>query len=351
MLRELSERCSCGELSRGEVGCLLEGLLSPEEPLEVKAEVLACWHDRGETAAEIAALAELLLERAERVPGLEGAGKLLDVCGTGGDRAGFFNVSTAVMFVVAGCGVRVAKHGNRGITSRSGGADALEALGVPVALPPERVREFLEVCGFVFLFAPAYHPAFRLLAPVRQHLAARGRVTVFNLLGPLLNPARPQAQLVGIFQPGMVRAYAEVLRLLGRRSAWVVHGRLGEGGAGGLDEVSLSGPTVAAVLGPDGRIAEREIGPGDFGFAAAEPERLRGGSPAENAALIEALLSGSERGPRLEMVLANAAVALAAAGAVRTLADGVGRAREAVESGAAAEVLARARAFRVGGGE
>ena len=333
-------------LSRAEISAAVELLLQPTVALEEKAGFLSALHARGESPEEIAALVEALLGHAVLFAAPQGEGPLLDVCGTGGDKAGLFNVSTTVLFVVAACGVRVVKHGNRGLTSKSGGADVLEALGVPIDLPPGRAGDFLERHGFVFLFAPHYHPAFREIAPVRQFLAAQGQTTVFNLLGPLLNPARPTHQLAGVFQPRVLNTYAEVFHLLGRQRAWAVHGRLGLGAdAAGLDEISTLGPTQVVEYHAgelrDFTIHPNELGSG--GESLAEVADLKGGTPAENAALLVEILAGKERGPKRELVVANAAAALLVAEKASTWGEARSLVEEAIDSGCAAQVLEKAR--------
>ena len=239
---------------------------------------------------------------------------MLDVCGTGGDRAGLFNVSTAVMLVAAACGARVVKHGNRGVTSKCGGADVLEALGVRIDLPPEAA---LDAAGCCFLFAPLYHPAFKAVAPVRKALAEEGSATIFNLFGPLLNPARPDFQLAGVFDRKLLPLYAETFRLLGRKRGWAVHG------SGGLDEVSTLGPSEVHAV-EDGAMRRFSIRPEALGMGLAEIEDLRGGDARKNAELLEEILLGRERGPKRDIVVLNAACALVVAGTFPRSFCGVG---------------------------
>ncbi len=309
-----------------------------------KAAFLSALADRGETPDEIAAFASAFLERAV-VPVLDRASvgrPLLDVCGTGGDKLGLFNISTGAVFVLAACGAAVVKHGNRGVTSPSGGADVLEALGIRIDLPPEDFGRCLAEVGAGFLFAPLYHPAFKAVAPVRRQLGEQGRRTVFNLLGPLLNPARPERQLIGVFDPAIGPAFARILSRLGRESAWIVHGRTEDGA--GMDEVSILGPTRVWRTGrPDP--VECAIEPSSFGFPPATTEDLRGGDAAVNAAILAAILEGRERGPKRDVVALNAAAGLVVAGLAADLAEGLVRAAEALDSGAALAVLARWRTF------
>ena len=236
--------------------------------------------------------------------------------------------------VAAAAGAGVAKHGNRAVSSASGSADVLEALGFRLELPPARIERSIDELGFGFLFAPTHHPAMRHAAPVRRELAAR---TVFNVLGPLTNPAGARAQVVGVYAPSLVRTIAEVLAQLGARRAFVVHG------AGGIDELSPAGPNLVCEV-RDGNVHEREIDPLELGVPRCAQDELRGGSPAENAEAIRAIFSG-QNGGRRSAVLLNAAGAIAAAGQARDLADGLGYARDAVDSGAAGERLEELIAF------
>jgi len=317
-LPSLTRRAQEGNpLTLSEIQTACDLLLDEAQSIEVRAEFLETLHKRGETAGEIAHFVEVLLERAVKLP-FSGAG-CIDVCGTGGDRAGFFNISTASMFVVAGSGVRVVKHGNRGITSKSGGADVLEALGVKIDLTSEATARALETAGCCFLFAPACHPAFRAVVPVRKLLATRNSASIFNIIGPLLNPARPEFQLAGVFNPDLVKTYAGVFRDLGRTRAWAAHGT----GPDGLriDEVSPLGKTTVTALEKDS-LTELEIYPQDVGIPAMAPESLVGGDAAENAKILISIFDGSDRGPRRQAVQINAAAALVVAGAAANLQSG-----------------------------
>jgi anthranilate phosphoribosyltransferase len=317
----------------------VEFLLDEEVPAEKKAHFLKALAEKGETAAEIASFVVCLLDRAvdPGVAGLEFSGPVIDVCGTGGDQLHLFNVSTTSMFVIAAGGAVVAKHGNRGITSKSGGADVLEALGVRLDLPPEGFRDCLARAGVGFLFAPRYHPAFKAVVPARKILAGEGVRTVFNLIGPLLNPARPACQLVGVMQRELAPTFAEILQRLGRESAWAVHGTTGDGRS--VDEVSLMGSTRICKAGVYEEIVDEEIRPRDFGMHHAEVSDLQGGDAEENAAILTSILDGSEEGPKRDMVLLNAAAGLACAGLADTMGDGVEEARKLIDSGAALERL------------
>ena len=331
---------SGNDLAPGQIREAVAALISDEIPGAEKKEFLKALRAKGETAAEIAAFSLALLAHA-LTPELDPArlpGPTLDVCGTGGDQRGFFNVSTAVMFVAAACGACVMKHGNRSVTSKTGAADVLEELGVKLKLTPVRLRQCLEQHGVAFIFAPAWHPAFKSIGPVRKELAAEGIPTIFNLLGPLLNPARPEHQLVGLFSAALLPKYAEALRILGRRCAWAVHGD-------GTDELALTGASeVCAIKGGD--ISTFSVAPEDAGLQRCDPAALTGGERTENARILHAILDGSEHGPKRDMVLLNSSAALVVAGLASSLADGVEIARRAIERGAALAKLRALQSFR-----
>ena len=332
------------ELSPDHVTAAAAALLDEGIAAEEKAAFLSAFADRGETPGEIGAFARAFLERAV-VPAIDRAGiekPLLDVCGTGGDKLNLFNVSTTAVFPLAACGVAVVKHGNRGITSKSGGADALEALGIRIDLPPEDFGRCLAEIGAGFLFAPLYHPAFKAVAPARRLLGEQGKRTMFNLLGPLLNPARPEYQLIGVFDPAIAPVFAEILPTLGRERAWVVHGST-ETGAG-MDELSSIGPTrVWKTASP--HPLESVIDPSSLGLGPATITDLQGGDAAENATLLIAILEGRERGPKRDIVALNAAAGLVITGLAPDLAAGLTLASEALDSGAARDVLERWKQF------
>jgi anthranilate phosphoribosyltransferase len=288
---------------------------------------------KGETADEIAGCAEAM--RAHVLAVRPKREDLVDTAGTGGDGGRTLNISTAAALVAAAAGAGVAKHGNRAVSSKSGSADVLEALGFELELPPERIAESIDTLGFGFLFAPTHHPAMKHAAPVRKELAAR---TVFNVLGPLTNPAGARAQVVGVYSPDLVKTLADVLAALGARRAFVVHG------AGGIDELSPAGPNLVCEV-VDGGVREREIDPLELGIERCAPEELRGGSPEENAAAIREVFAGGDGGRR-DAILLNAAGAIAAGGHAEDLREGLELAREAVESGAAAQRLEALIAFR-----
>jgi anthranilate phosphoribosyltransferase len=262
---------------------------------------------------------------------------VVDVVGTGGDGARTFNISTAAAIVAAAAGGAVAKHGNRAVSSVSGSADVLEALGFRLEQPPERIAKSIDTLGFGFMFAPAHHPAMKHAAPVRRELGTR---TIFNMLGPLTNPAGARAGIFGVFSPALVRTFAEALVQLGSPRAYVVHG------FGGIDELSPAGPNLVCEV-VDGEVRERTIDPADLGIGRCDPAELEGGTPDENARSIEAILAGAEGGKR-EAVLLNAAGAIAAGGHAEDLREGLELARAAVGSGVAAARLQELREFSHG---
>ena len=320
------------DLTRAEARAVMDEVMAGQATPSQIAGFLVALRAKGETAEEIAGCAEAMREHALAVrPARE---DLVDTAGTGGDGAGTLNISTAAALVAAAAGAAVAKHGNRAVSSASGSADVLEALGFELELPPERIARSIDELGFGFLFAPAHHPAMKHAAPVRRELATR---TVFNVLGPLTNPAGARAQVVGVFAPELVRTIAEVLAQLGARRAFVVHG------AYGIDELSPAGPNLVCEV-VDGSVHERTIDPQELGVARCSPDDLLGGTPAHNADRIRAVLGGEDGGAR-DAILLNAAGAIAAAGLAADLREGLELAREAVDSGAAAERLDELVAF------
>jgi len=286
------------------------------------AALLVALRTKGESVGEIVAAARALRARAATVA--KASPEAVDTCGTGGDGAGTFNISTTAAFVVAGAGVPVAKHGNRAASSRTGSFDVLEALGVDIDLPIEVSARILGEVGIGVFFARTAHPAMRYVAPVRQELGIR---TLMNCLGPLLNPVGARHQLVGVYEEGLVAPLARALGELGARRALVVHGN------DGLDEITTTTTTTAALL-EGGRVHSFEIDPADLGIAVAAPADLAGGESAENAAIVRAVLDG-ESGPRRDIVLLNAAGALWVAGSADDLASGIEKARRSIDTGAA----------------
>ena len=283
---------------------------------------------KGERPAELVGLAKAMRDHAVAVP--TGNAPVFDTCGTGGDRSGTFNISTAAALVVAACGTRVAKHGNRSVSSRCGSADVLEALGVNITASPDVVAQCLADVGIAFFFARTFHPAMRHAAQVRGDLGVR---TAFNLLGPLTNPARPSRQIVGVPRPELTELLARSLSLLGSERAWVVHG------ADGLDELSTTGYTkVSECRG--GSVQTFYVHPADFGLPKAIPESLKGGDAATNGEIVRQVLAGT-RGAARDVVLLNAGAALFIAGTAATVRDGIAKAAAAIDSGAAAAVLTK----------
>jgi anthranilate phosphoribosyltransferase len=327
------------ELSGSEIRVAAGLLLDAGIPDAKKARLLEALSNKGETAAEIAGFVEAFLDHAvdPEMESVQLEGPTIDVCGTGGDKLNLFNVSTTAMFVVAAAGANVLKHGNRGITSKSGGADVLEALGIRIDLPAEGFRKCMKEAGVGFLFAPAYHPAFKSVVGVRKQLAEKGVRTIFNLIGPLLNPARPQCQLVGVFSRELCPIFAEILQRLGRESAWAVHGTTGDGRS--VDEVSLLGSTRICKSGSMQDIEDEEIRPRDFGMIHAEVSDLEGGDADVNAAILEGILGGKETGAKRDMVLLNAGAAIACCGLSDDIGDGIEIARKLIEDGSAIDRL------------
>jgi anthranilate phosphoribosyltransferase len=314
------------DLSRDDARAVMDEVMRGEATPGQIGGFLIALRLKGETADEIAGCAEAM--RAHVLPVRPQRSDLVDTAGTGGDGGRTFNISTAAALVAAAAGAAVAKHGNRAVSSASGSADVLQALGFSLEQPPERIARSIDELGFGFMFAPAHHPAMRHAAPVRRDLATR---TVFNVLGPLTNPAGARAQVIGVYAPGLVRTIAEVLAQLGARRAFVVHG------ADGIDELSPSGPNLVCEV-VDGAVHERTIDPVELGVERCAAGELAGGQPAENAAAIRAVFAGGQ-GAKRDAVLLNAAGAIAAAGHADDLREGLELARAAVDSGAAAERL------------
>jgi anthranilate phosphoribosyltransferase len=326
LIREaIVKMASGGSLSQAEAAAAMEEIMSGEAtPSQIAAFVVGL-RFKGESVDEIAGLARVMRLRAVHVATPH---QVVDTCGTGGDGSGSINVSTIAAFLVAGAGGRVAKHGNRAMSSLSGSADVLEALGVKLDVGPEGVARCIDEVGIGFMFAQAYHPAMRHAAAPRREIGIR---TVFNILGPLTNPARARHQLVGVGDPTLVSKMAGALAALGSRHALVVHG------GDGLDEISISGPTRVAEVA-DGTIREYEICPEDVGLNQAPKGSIAGGTPDENARVARRVLDG-EPGPRRDVVLMNAGAALLAADLVPDLKAGVERAAESIDSGAALRKL------------
>jgi len=339
MLTTLTEQLRAGTDLNGEQAAVAVAQMTAEDvTAEVKAEFLAALADKGETADELAAFATELRERATPVPldDATRAGAILDVCGTGGDGLNTFNISTTVALVCAAAGVTVAKHGNRAITSRSGSADVLEALGIPTTLTPDEAGAALSEHGFVFLFAPNYHPAFKHIMPARKLCAERGQRTLFNFLGPLLNPARPTAQLIGVPRADLTEPMACVLQSLG-----IARGMVVSGTADGqpMDELSTLGENTLAEFYQANGFATATLNPTDLGIERASLEDLAGGDAAENAAIIRAILTGEGSAPRNNAVQLNAGAALFVAGAAGSITAGMELASAVIADGRAAAKL------------
>jgi anthranilate phosphoribosyltransferase len=326
------------DLSSGDINYAMSLLLSDATDDAMKAEFLTALHRKGESVEEIVAFVHQLIDRAidPLIDPKNLAGPMLDVCGTGGDGLDVFNVSTTIMFVLAAGGAAVVKHGNRSVTSRCGSADVLEALGVQIALPPARLKECAERLGLCFIYARQYHPAYREIAEMRRRLARENIRTIFSLLGPLLNPARPSRQLIGVFSPRLTGVFADVLRRLGRERAWVVHG-LTETGEG-MDDISTSGVTTRAELW-NGKIVSGLIDPRWLNIPAAALDELRGGDATENAGYLEGILAGEIKGAKRDLTLVNAAGGFVVAGLCLDMNEGIAIAREQIDSGRALEKL------------
>jgi anthranilate phosphoribosyltransferase len=331
------------DLSAFDVQEAVAFLLSDSIEAKTKADFLTALHDKGESASEIASFVRVLLERAVPLE-IDGAGgPIIDVCGTGGDGIDLFNVSTAITFILAAGGATVVKHGNRRVTSRSGSADVLEALGIAIDLEPEDLSDCVKRLGCGFVYARTYHPAFRAMAEMRLRLARKHQRTIFNLLGPLLNPARPKRQLIGVFSPNLTTLFAEVLRQLDCERAWIVSGTAVDTLA--LDDVSTLGPTSVAEL-DSGKITSAVLDTRWLGIPQATLPELIGGDAAANAETITQILAGSETGPKCDLAVVNAAAGFVVAGLANELKGGIAMAREQIESGRALEKLKALQNYR-----
>lgn len=301
---------------------------------ETKAAFLRALSKKGETPDEIAGFVTEFLKLAVE-PGIEAAklsGPMLDVVGTGGDKLNLFNISTTAVFILAGGGVSMVKHGNRGITSKSGGADVLEALGVKIDLPPEQLSRCVHEVGVGFVFAPLYHPSFAAVKEARALLAREGLRSIFNVLGPLLNPAKPDYQLVGVFDPSLTDAFAQILLKLGRKAAWVVHGEANKGQ--GMDELSTLGRN-SVVQVKDGALSAFTLDPAELGYDRPAIADLAGGDAAANADLLEGILAGRIKGPRRDIAVLNAAAGFVITGKAPDIGEGRRLAEDVLDRGAA----------------
>lgn len=338
-MRALVEKLRAGaDLNANEIGYAVALLLSDKKDAREKADFLTALAEKGESAEEIAGFVQHLIDRAIP-PGLDPAslpGPMIDVCGTGGTGLEIFNVSTTIMFILAAGGAVVVKHGNRGVTSRCGSADVLEALGIRLDWPPEDLNECVKRLGLGFIFARSYHPAFRALAEMREHSELENRRTIFNLLGPLLNPARPSRQFIGVYAPRMTMVFAEVLRQLRRERAWIVHGTVGPGT--GMDNISTSGATTLAELA-DGKVSSAVIDCRWLGIPEAYLSDLRGGDAAENARTLTGILSGEVQGAKRDLAVVNAAGGFVVSGLARDMGEGIWLAKKQLDSKRALEKL------------
>ncbi len=335
-LKKIIERC---DLTREEAESLLDQIMTGVCTDAQTGALLVGLRMKGETAAELTGFARVMRARAEAVrprslvaTNLGGTDRdaLIDTCGTGGDASGTFNISTATAFVVAGCGLRVAKHGNRSVSSHCGSADVMEALGVNIELPPERIAQCIDEVGIGFLHAPLLHQAMKHVAPARRQLGIR---TIFNMLGPLTNPAEANTQVIGVYAAHLTELLAEVLRNLGSLRAMVVHG------SDGLDEITITGESKITEL-KNGEISTYTVRPEDFGLNRASLEAIQGGDAGENAQIILDMLHG-QVGPRRDIVLLNAAAALVASGKAADFKWGIEMAAGSIASGRAMEKLNR----------
>ncbi len=316
------------DLTADEAANAMKTVMSGEASDAQIASFLTALRIKGETPTEIASLAEVMHDFAEKIyPDVDGT--LVDVCGTGGDQLNTFNISTTSMFIVAAAGIPVAKHGNRSITSKCGSADVLEALGINLDMEFNKIRECIEQTGIGFMYAPLHHSAMKHVMPVRRELGVR---TVFNILGPLTNPANARAQLMGVFDPGLTEKLASVFKILGLKHAIVAYGEPG------LDELSTLGKTKISEL-RDGRIRSYFIKPGDYGLRKAEPGDIKGGSAIENTEMLREILASGDGGARTDITLLNASAGIVVGGKAGDLEEGLETARDILYSGKAYKKL------------
>ena len=330
------------DLTVSDVAIAATALAEEAIPAQAKMDFLSSLADKGETPAEIAAFAREFRERAVDPQVEHHAAEAIDIVGTGGDHSGGFNISSMVVLVLASAGVKVMKHGNRGITSACGSADLLAGLGVKIDASPEVLRGALDELGYCFFFAPAYHPTFKHIVPVRKALAAQGRRTVFNILGPTINPGRPAHVVLGVFAKNWVNRMAAVLDLLGTKAGLVAHGVIDSDR--GIDEITSA--TVNQVKGV-GRLAyiEGQWTASDFGLVQADFEELKGGDVAENLAKVDQILAGHGPAGLVDTIVLNAAIGLWTTGEVGSVRDGIEPARELLLGGAVAQKIANTRAY------
>ncbi|OPY58916.1 MAG: Anthranilate phosphoribosyltransferase [Pelotomaculum sp. PtaU1.Bin035] len=323
MMKEAIKKVVAGKhLSEGDASAVMEQIMDGKASPAQIASLLTAMHLKGETVDEITGFARVMRQKSTLVNSTHPL--LVDTCGTGGDGAGTINISTTAAFVVAGAGLPVAKHGNRSVSSKCGSADVLEELGVAVDLEREAMEDCLDQVGMAFLFAPLLHKSMGHAAVPRREIGIR---TVFNILGPLTNPAGAKAQVLGVYSSSLTETLAKVLARLGSSRAFVVHG------AGGLDEISLAGVSVLCEV-KDGSVRKGTLDPAKFGFALAPISTLAGGSPKENAAITRLILEG-EKGPRRDAVILNAALGLVAGGKAHGINEGISAAAASIDSGSA----------------
>ena len=336
-MKKLTEQLRVGvDLQLDQVRDAAMLLADPAVPETEKADFLVALKEKGESGEELGYFARSFLDLAIRPKLNLGNKPSLDLVGTGGDRLQLINVSTTCIFVVAAAGVVVLKHGNKAITSKAGAADVLENLGIPIDSSPERTADCVDQTGLGFFFAPLYHPAFRVIAPVRKKLADLGIATVFNLLGPLLNPASPDFQLTGVYSPSILAKYALALREVGRTRAWVVHGNVP--GESGMDEVSLLDTTEVHEV--HGRfLSQFVLSPDEFAFRKPSLEELRGGDAKQNARLLTDILANRDRSAKRDLIVLNSAAALVVTGKAAGMESGIRMANELLDSGLALEKL------------
>ena len=327
MFREyLTQIIQRKDLSESQMADMMNTVLTGNATESQIGAMMAALATKGETFEELAGAAQAMRQNARRIQAT--GSPVVDTCGTGGDGVHTFNISTTTAFVVAGCGVTVAKHGNRSVSSKCGSADVLETLGIKLDTPPEIVEEAVQTIGIGFMFAPMYHSAMKYAIKPRQELGVR---SIFNMLGPLTNPASANCQLLGVFAPQLTEMFAQALKLLGGQSAMVVHGH------DGLDEISVCAPTRVSEL-KDGMIRTYDLDPEQFFGSLADPQEMAGGDPEANAAITRDILSGAP-GTKRDVVLINAGAALMAAGKVDSIQSGIAMAAEAVDTGKASEKL------------
>jgi len=327
------------ELTTSQIEKFTELLINEQVADQEKADLLKTFVEKGETANEITGFAQYFLTKARR-PDIQKAmqgGPSIDVCGTGGDKLDLFNVSTTSMFVIAAGGAKVVKHGNRGITSQSGSSDVLSELGVPVDATDEQLSRSLDQANVCFLFAPQFHPAFKAVAGVRKILAEEGIKTIFNLLGPLLNPASPTYQMVGVTMAERTADFAQILQNLGRKQVFAVTGYTKDKQP--VDEFSNLGMNHLFKAKPEKKVKLHALSPQDLGLSVASLDELKGGSPAENAETLTGILSGKIHGAKRDIVLLNAGAGLACCKIVDRIEDGIAMAAEVIDSGQALQRL------------